>query len=82
MTATPAQFVAGITDGPVLVGYDGSDAAGAALQFGVQEALSRKVPLVVANIYWEQPWGWHQQPATDPVITAAHLAEQMINDEL
>jgi len=69
-------------DGPILVGYDGSEAANAALQFGVQEALSRKVPLVVANIYWEQPWGWHQQPATDPVITASHRAEQMINDAL
>jgi nucleotide-binding universal stress UspA family protein len=69
-------------DGPVLVGFDGSDAANAALQFGVQEALSRKVPLVVANIYWEQPWGWHQQPATDPVITASHRAEQMLIDAL
>jgi nucleotide-binding universal stress UspA family protein len=69
-------------DGPVLVGYDGSQAANAALQFGVQEALSRKVPLVVANVYWEQPRGWHQQPATDPLITASHRAEQMINDAL
>jgi nucleotide-binding universal stress UspA family protein len=69
-------------DGPVLVGYDGSDAANAALQFGVREALSRKVPLIVANIYWEKPWGWHQQPATDPVITASHRAELMLNDAL
>jgi len=68
--------------GPVLVGFDGSAGAEAALQFGVQEALARKVPLIVANTYWEQPWGWHQQPAVDPVITAQHHAEQMINDVL
>lgn len=69
-------------DGPVLVGFDGSPGANAALQFGVQEALSRKVPLVVANVYWEQPWRWHQQPAIDPVIIARHRAEQMITDAM
>ena len=69
-------------DGPVLVGFDGSDAAHAALLFGVREALSRKVPLVVANVYWEQPWGWRKQPAIDPAITAGQRAEQMINDAL
>lgn len=69
-------------DGPVVVGFDGSAAANAALQFGVQEALSRNVPIIVANTYWEQPWGWHQQPVTDPIITARHRAEQMIKDAL
>jgi nucleotide-binding universal stress UspA family protein len=69
-------------EGPVLVGYDGSEAANAALQFGVQEAVSRQVPMVVANVYWEKPWGWHQQPAIDPVLTARDQAERMINDAL
>ncbi len=68
--------------GPVLVGFDGSDSAHAALRFGIQEALSRKVSLVVANIYWEEPWGLHHRPATDPVITARHRAEKMILDAL
>jgi len=68
--------------GPVLVGFDGSEGAHAALQFGVSEASLRQVPLVVANMYWERPWGWHQRPATDPVITARHRAEQMITDSL
>lgn len=69
-------------DGPVLVGFDGSEAAYAAVQFGVQEALGRSVPLEVANAYWEQPWGWHEQPAIDPVVTARRHAEQMITDAL
>jgi nucleotide-binding universal stress UspA family protein len=69
-------------DGPILVGFDGSQAANAALQFGVQEALSRRVPLIVTNVYWEKPWGWRQQPTTDPVVTARNHAEQMINDAL
>jgi len=69
-------------DGPVLVGFDGSEGADAALQFAVQEALSRKVPLVVANVYWEEPWGFHQPPAADPVVIARHRAERMITDAL
>jgi nucleotide-binding universal stress UspA family protein len=69
-------------EGPVLVGFDGSEAAYAAVQFGAQEALGRNVPLVVANAYWEQPWGWHEQPAIDPVITAGQRAERMITDAL
>jgi nucleotide-binding universal stress UspA family protein len=75
-----------LPDGPVLVGFDGSTGAGAALQFGVQEALSRGVPLVVANIYWEQPLQPDQQPGrqprADPRITARHHAQQVINDAL
>jgi nucleotide-binding universal stress UspA family protein len=69
-------------EGPILVGYDGSEAANAALQFGVKEAVSRQVPMIVAGVYWEKPWGWHQQPAIDPVLTAGHHAHQMINDAL
>lgn len=69
-------------DGPVLVGFDGSEAAYAAVEFGAQEALGRKVPLIVASAYWERPWGWHERPAVDPVITARQHAEQMIADAL
>jgi len=38
-------------DGAVLVGYDGSRAAGAALDFGAAEAMRRKVRLIVLNAY-------------------------------
>jgi nucleotide-binding universal stress UspA family protein len=68
--------------GPILVGFDGSAAARAALDFGVQEALSRQAPLLVANTYWEQPRRWHHKPANDPLTTARHQAEQLINDAL
>ncbi|WP_117211513.1 universal stress protein [Allorhizocola rhizosphaerae] len=65
--------------GPVLVGYDGSDPAKAALQFAVQEALSQGVPLVVANAYWPQPWGFGETPVPDPNVTAAHDAEALVD---
>jgi nucleotide-binding universal stress UspA family protein len=71
-----------VSDGPVLVGFDGSAAGSGALQFGVQEALLRDVPLVVANVYWEEPWGWHPQEVVNPLITARNHAEQLINDAL
>jgi len=37
--------------GPVLIAYDGSWAADAALDFAVTEALQRKVKLLVTNVY-------------------------------
>lgn len=68
--------------GPVLVGFDGSTGANAALQFAVQEASSRRVPLLVANVYWEQPWQEGQQPGADPRILARHHAAEVINDAM
>jgi nucleotide-binding universal stress UspA family protein len=41
--------------GPVVVGYDGSGAARAALDYGVAEALAQGKPLVVATVYGDQP---------------------------
>ncbi len=64
--------------GPVLVGYDGSDSAAAALDFAVREALSLDVPLVVANVYWPEPWGFGDAPVPDPNVTAAHEAQALV----
>jgi nucleotide-binding universal stress UspA family protein len=66
-------------DGPVLVGYDGSAASSAALTFGVKESLGRKVPLVVANVYWEDLDIRHPAPA-DPAVAAARTAGKLISD--
>jgi nucleotide-binding universal stress UspA family protein len=66
-------------DGPVLVGYDGSSASAAALALGVKEALSRRVPLVIANVHWEDLDIRHPAPA-DPALVAARAAEQLLND--
>lgn len=67
-----------VENGPVLVGYDGSEQASAALGYAVTEALSLGVPLVVANTYWPEPWGFGEPPAIDPNVTAAHEAERLI----
>jgi nucleotide-binding universal stress UspA family protein len=66
-------------EGPVLVGYDGSGGALAALAFGVREALDRKVPLIVAHVYWEDQDIRHPAPA-NPALAAARTAEQLLND--
>jgi nucleotide-binding universal stress UspA family protein len=65
-------------DGPVLVGYDGSGGSAAALAFGVNEALGRRVPLVVVNVYWEDLDIRHPAPA-DPALAAARESEQLLN---
>lgn len=69
-------------DGPVVVGYDGSDAASAALAFGVREALARKATLVVATVYWERPWGFGPAPAGDPAELARQEAHRMLTEAL
>ncbi len=69
-------------DGPIVVGYDGSEPAQGALAYGVREALAQKKPLVVANVYWEEPWGFHHAPAEDPHVTAQRKAEALIADGL
>ncbi len=69
-------------EGPVLVGFDGSDASHAALAYGIREALDLKVPLAVANVYWEEPWGFKETPKPDPAITAEHKAQTLITDAL
>jgi nucleotide-binding universal stress UspA family protein len=70
------------SDGPILVGFDGSDAAYAALGYAIREALALGVPLTVANVYWEEPWGLKETPVPDPAITAEHKARALITDAL
>jgi nucleotide-binding universal stress UspA family protein len=69
-------------DGPILVGYDGSEAARAALGYAVDEALAQGKRLVAANVYWEEPWGLHHKPTADPHATALHKAEELIAEGL
>jgi len=70
----------GVSDGHVLAGIDGSEPSRAALGYAVSEALALGVPLVVANAYWEEPWGFGKEPETDPAVTAAHRAEALIEE--
>jgi nucleotide-binding universal stress UspA family protein len=70
----PARRLAG----PVLVGYDGSDTAQAALAFAVAEALLRHASLVVVNVHWQAAWGFGPRPVTDPKELAHREAEQML----
>lgn len=67
-----------VSNGPVLVGYDGSEPAIAALDYAADEALSLDVPLIVANAYWPEPWGFGDAPEVDPGVTAAHQAEALV----
>jgi|KBSSwiStaDraftv2_1062776.scaffolds.fasta_scaffold131531_2 nucleotide-binding universal stress UspA family protein len=69
-------------DAPILVGYDGSEAARAALSYGVREALDQKKRLVVATVYWEEPWGFHPEPAEDPHVTSERKAEALLAEAL
>jgi nucleotide-binding universal stress UspA family protein len=69
-------------DGPILVGYDGSEAARAALSYAAQEALDQKKRLVVAHVYWEEPWGFHHDPAEDPRAKAERRAQALIAEGL
>lgn len=70
----------GVPGGHVLVGMDGSKPAHLALDYAASEALALNVPLVVANVYWEQPWGFGKEPETDPAITAAHQAAALVEE--
>ncbi|WP_020524766.1 universal stress protein [Catelliglobosispora koreensis] len=68
--------------GPVLVAYDGSDAASAALDFAAHEALSSGRRLVVASVYWEQPWVFGAEAGEDPKVLAERQASELIKDGL
>jgi nucleotide-binding universal stress UspA family protein len=61
------------------VGYDGSAGAVAALAFGVTEALDRKVPLIVAHVYWDDQDIRQPAPA-DPAMAASRRAGQLLDD--
>jgi nucleotide-binding universal stress UspA family protein len=64
---------------PVLVGYDGSEAARAALEYGVAEALAQGKPLVVASVFWEEPW---DVPGPDSRGKAEQKAERLLAEGL
>ncbi|WP_239167411.1 universal stress protein [Catellatospora coxensis] len=66
--------------GPVLVGYDGSPPAQAALQFAAQEALLRQATLIMVNVHWQAPWYRGDKPAVDPADAARAEAEQLLAD--
>lgn len=80
--ADPAEAAAAVAaqrfTGPVLVGYDGSDTAQAALAFAASEALLRHAKLVMVNVHWQAPWGFGPRPVTDPEELAHEEAEQML----
>lgn len=64
--------------GPVLVGYDSSAPAQAALAFAAQEAALRDTDLVMIHVHWQAPWGSGPEPDTDPAELARQEAEQML----
>jgi nucleotide-binding universal stress UspA family protein len=66
--------------GPVLVGFDGSPAAGAALRFAAAEAAQRGVPLIVAHVYWSQVWSGERDLGADPSLLAEKKAWQLLQD--
>jgi nucleotide-binding universal stress UspA family protein len=72
----------GVTGGPILIGFDGSRPAQAALEYAVSEALAQRVPLVVACVYWEEPWGFADEPETNTAIAAAHRAQALIEEAI
>ncbi|GAA1388117.1 universal stress protein [Catellatospora chokoriensis] len=65
-------------DGPVLVGYDASAPAQAALEFAAQEAALRDTDLVMIHVHWQAPWGAGPEPDVDPAELARQEAEQML----
>ncbi|GAA1636761.1 universal stress protein [Catellatospora bangladeshensis] len=68
--------------GPVMVGYDGSPTAQAALTFAAREALLRHTTLILVNIHWQAPWYRGDKPAIDPVEAARAEAEQLLADAI
>lgn len=71
-----------VPGGPVLVGLDGSKPSLAALEYAVAEAVSLGVTLVVGSAYWEEPWGFHKEPKTEPAVAAAHRAETTVEEAM
>jgi nucleotide-binding universal stress UspA family protein len=57
--------------GPVLVGFDGSPSALAALEFAVAEAALREVPLIMVNVYDRRPQDGEEMLADAAAVWAA-----------
>lgn len=71
-----------VRNGPILVAFDGSPPARAALDYAVGEALALGVTLVVATAYWPEPWGFGPEPEVDREVTAAHEAEVLVDEAI
>jgi nucleotide-binding universal stress UspA family protein len=65
-------------DGPVLVGVDFSPGSDTALACAADEAVRRRVPLVVTHVWWNDPLETAMHPADDVVTQARSAAAGLL----
>ncbi|MDI1464789.1 universal stress protein [Catellatospora sp. KI3] len=69
---------ASLLPGPVLVGYDGSATALAALAFAAQEAALRRTKLIMLNVHSPATWGYGEEPDMNSEELSRRESEQML----